>query len=115
MDTEQAIRDVQEIKKIMKDSRQKSSRARVWGGLMLILTAMILCIILPILSPLFGTGLLVFGIITIRNTNDSLEKGIAITAISIGGLLILATIVIFTLGFGSITDVSTTSHTISID
>jgi len=94
MDKDQALREVHEIKQVMDDSRRKSNRGYLWGGIAFIVAALVLSGIFPFLGPVLAVGLLAGGIITYRKTNDRLVRGIAGGAIAVGGIMLVAILLV---------------------
>jgi flagellar biosynthesis protein FliQ len=94
MEKDQALREVQEIKQIIEESRKQHSRNNVWWGIVLIALAVVVSVIMPLLMPVVAIGLLVSGIIIYRGANEQPLKSIATVMIVIGVLMILATVLL---------------------
>jgi Mg2+/citrate symporter len=94
MEKDQALREVQEIKQVMEESRKRYSRNKIWWGIALIVLALVVSVIVPILIPIVAIGLLVSGIIIYRRADEQLLKSIATGAIAVGVLMILLTLLV---------------------
>ena len=92
MEKDQALREVQEIKQVMDNSRKRHSRNNIWWGIVLIALAVVVSVIMPLLMPVVAIGLLVSGIIIYRGTNEQPLKSIAAGAIAVGVSMILLTL-----------------------
>jgi hypothetical protein len=89
MDKDQAIRDVQEIKEVMQESRKRSGRGKYLIGPALALAAIIVSSIVPYLAPIMAIGLLVGGVITWRRNSETLMKVISVGIFAAGIVLII--------------------------
>ena len=114
MDKDEAIHEVEEIKRVIDDTHKRSDHRKYWFVLAIALAAMLVCGFVPVLAPLIGIGFIVGGVIEWRRSSDSLGKAIAIGALVIGIVLVLIGLfVIFSL-LGWFTTTSTTIHSITI-
>jgi predicted nucleic acid-binding Zn ribbon protein len=94
MEKDQALREVQEIKQVMDNSRKRHSRNNIWWGIVLIALAVVVSVIMPLLMPVVAIGLLVSGIIIYRGTNEQPLKSIAAGFIAVGASMILLTLLV---------------------
>jgi Na+/H+-translocating membrane pyrophosphatase len=114
MDKDEAIHEVEEIKRVIDDTHKRSDHRKYWFVLAIALAAMLVCGFVPVLAPLIGIGFIVGGVIEWRRSSDSLGKAIAIGALVIGiALALIGLFVIFGL-MGWLTTTSTTIHSITI-
>ena len=114
MDKDEAIHEVEEIKRVIDDTHKRSDHRKYWFVLAIALAAMIVCGFVPVLAPLIGIGFIVGGVIAWRRSNDSLGKAIAIGALVIGIVLVLITLFVV---FGLMawhTSTTTTIHSVTI-
>ena len=113
MDKDEAIHEVEEIKRVIDDTHKRSDHRKYWFVLAIAL-AVLVCVFAPVLAPLIGIGFIVGGVIARFRSNDSLGKALAIGAVVIGIVLVLIGLfVIFSL-LGWLTTTSTTIHSITI-
>jgi predicted nucleic acid-binding Zn ribbon protein len=94
MEKDQALREVQEIKQVMDNSRKRHSRNNIWWGIVLIALAVVVSVIMPLLMPVVAIGLLVSGIIIYRGDNEQPLKSIAAGFIAVGASMILLTLLV---------------------
>ena len=114
MDKDEAIHEVEEIKRVIDDTHKRSDHRKYWFVLAIALAAMIVCGFVPVLAPLIGIGFIVGGVIEWRRSSDSLGKAIAIGALVIGIVLVLITLFVV---FGLMawhTSTTTTIHSATI-
>jgi hypothetical protein len=113
MDKDEAIHEVEEIKRVIDDTHKRSDHRKYWFALAAAL-AVLVCVFAPVLAPLIGIGFIVWGVTARLRSNDSLGKAIAIGALLIGiVLVIIGLFVIFSL-MGWLTTTSTTIRSITI-
>jgi Na+/H+-translocating membrane pyrophosphatase len=117
MDKDEAIHEVEEIKRVIDDTHKRSDHRKFWFVLAIALAAMLVCGFVPVLAPLIGIGFIVGGVIEWRRSSDSLGKAIAIGALVIGIVLVLITLFVIFEIFGLMawhTTTNTTIHTVTI-
>jgi ABC-type microcin C transport system permease subunit YejB len=113
MDKDEAIHEVEEIKRVIDDTHKRSDHRKSWFVLAIAL-AVLVCVFAPVPAPLIGIGFIVGGVIARLRSNDSLGKATAIGVVVIGIVLVLIGLfVIFSL-MGWLTTTSTTIHTATI-
>jgi predicted nucleic acid-binding Zn ribbon protein len=94
MEKDQALREIQEIRQVIEESRKRYRRNEIWWGIVLIALALVVSVIMPLLIPVVAIGLLVSGIIIYRGANEQPLKSIAAGAIAVGVLMILGTVLL---------------------
>ncbi len=92
MDKDQAIQEVQEIKQVMDEARQRSNRRNYWILPVCAIAAMIVSALIPPLAPIIGVGFLVSGIIIWRRSGESIIKALAAGMVGIGIMMLLMTL-----------------------
>lgn len=92
MERDRALRDVDEIKQVMHESRKRFGHGKYWIGPALALLAILISGLVPPLAPVIAIGLLVGGVIAWRRSDESIMKAIAAGIIAVGIVLLLATL-----------------------
>lgn len=92
MDKDQALREVQEIKQIMDESRKRAGRGKYWIGIAIALLAMAISGLVPPSAPIIAIGLLIGGVITWRRSSEPIMKAIAAGIVTVGIILLLMTL-----------------------
>ena len=114
MDKDEALREVEEIKQVIDDSRKQSNRRKYWISAVIALAAVVISgLVLPILAPIIAIGLVVGGIIARRRSSDPVMKAIATGAVAIGIVALILTLFVISGLMVWRTSTTTTSTTIN--